>query len=103
MRSYTVPPDMKEKEKIIGGVININQFFWLLGGFVLGAVLFIVSFLITKSAIFSIILALIGAIASTPFAFYKKLDLPLYTYLKRKREFKNKTHKLINQRKGVGK
>ena len=39
MRSYTVPPDINEKEKIIGGILNINQFFWLLGGFIFGAVM----------------------------------------------------------------
>lgn len=103
MRSYTVPPDMKEKEKIIGGVLNLNQFFWLLGGFVIGVVLFIIVFTITKSAVLGVILALASIIASTPFVFYKKLDLPLYTYLSRKRKFKNKSHKLINHRKGVGK
>lgn len=100
MRTYQVPPDMKEKEKVIGGVLNINQFFWLVGGFVLSAVLFMIFWSLTKILVIALFFALVGGASTTPFVFYKKKELTLYIYITRKRAFKKKTHKLINHRKG---
>lgn len=99
MRSYFVPPDIAEKEKVIGGLLDITQFFWLLSGVGLGALLFFATFTISLGlATFLGILALPIGI---PFAFYKKQDLPLYEYLKLKRAFKKKTKKLPNLRRDV--
>ncbi|AMN30962.1 hypothetical protein BFS06_12180 [Clostridium perfringens] len=100
-RSYTIPPDIKEKEKIIGGVLTLQQFYWVLGGAGLGAILFILTFTITKMGGLAIFLALLGIASGLPFAFLKKEDLPLYVYLNRKRKFNKKTKKLINKRKDV--
>ncbi len=103
LRTYQVPPDMKEKEKIIGGLLNINQFFWLLGGFILGILLFIVTFVTTKIGVLSIIVGILGLSTGIPFALIKKMDgtMTLWEYIKRKRDLKKKSSKLINKRKDV--
>lgn len=100
MRVYQIPPDMKEKEKIIGGILNINQFFWILAGLLIGAGFFAVAFNIiggTASLVIGVILSLSGI----PFVVYKKKGLTLFQYLKYKRLFKNKVHHLPNIRKEV--
>lgn len=101
MAQYQVPPDTKEKEKVIGGILNWTQFFWLLAGFVLGLVLVFLAFLTTKSIILCVIVALLGFGASVPFALVQKMEMPLFTYLRRKRALKMKTKNLINMRKEV--
>lgn len=103
MRIYPVPPDMKEKEKIIGGLLNINQFFWLLGGFILGILFFIITFVATKMGILSIIMGIVGISTGVPFALIKKMDgtMTLWEYITRKRDLKKKSSRLINKRKDV--
>lgn len=100
-RIYQVPPDMKEKEKIIGGLLTLQQFYWILGGGGLGALLLISCYVLTKIGILAILLGVLGILSSMPFAFLKKHELPLFTYIRRKRQFKKKTKKLINMRKDV--
>lgn len=101
MAQYQVPPDTKEKEKVIGGLLNWTQFFWLLAGFVLALLLVFVTYMITESIVLCAIVALIGFCSSIPFALVKKMDMPLFTYLKRKSDLKKKTKELINKRKDV--
>lgn len=101
MSVYQVPPDTKEKEKVIGGLLNWTQFFWLLAGFVVGLVLVFIVYISTKSIILSAIIFLIGFTCSIPFALVKKMDMPLFTYLRRKRALEKKTKNLINKRKDV--
>jgi hypothetical protein len=101
MRVYTVPPDMKEKEKIIGGILNINQFFWILGGLVLGASVFALTFTLTKMGGFSLTLGGLFCLTGVPFALYKKNGLTLFQYITRKRKFKKKVKHLPNKRKEV--
>ena len=98
---YQVPPDMKEKEKIIGGLLTLQQFYWILGGTGLGAVLFIATYVLTHIGFLAIMLGILGIASGVPFAIVKKNDLPLFTYLSRKRQFKKKEKKLINKRKDV--
>lgn len=100
MRMYTVPPNMNEKEKVIGGILNINQFFWVLGGLVLSALVFSTTFGIVGGT-GSLVLAIPCIFAGTPFAFYKKYDLTLFQILKLRRKFKKKTKKLPNIKKEV--
>lgn len=100
MASYKMPPDMKEKEKIIGGILTLVQFFWVLIGLALGAGFFVIGFGIIggkASLIFGGIIALSGV----PFVVYKKNNLTLFQYLRFKRAFKKKTHRLPNIRKEV--
>lgn len=96
MRNYLVPPDMREREKLIGGVIDLAQFFWLLGGLILGSVFFVLTFPLFGKL--SMIFLLIGLLIGTPFAFYKKHDLTLVEYIIRKKNFDKKTKILINVR-----
>lgn len=100
MRIYNVPPNMNEKEKVIGGILNINQFFWVLGGLVLGATVFAITFSIVGGT-FALFLGFLCCFSGLPFALYKKRDLSLYEYLYRKRLFKKKVKKLPNKRKEV--
>lgn len=101
MALYQVPPDTKEKEKIIGGVLDWTQFFWLLAGFVLGLILAFIAYSITSNIPVAVIFALVGIGSTIPFALIRKLEMPLFTYLSRKRALKKKTKQLINIRKGV--
>ena len=91
---------MNEKEKVIGGILNINQFFWVLGGLGLSAVVFSVSFGIVGGTA-SLILAFPFIFAGTPFAFYKKHNLTLFEFITRRKAFKKKTKKLPNIKKEV--
>lgn len=101
MAVYQVPPDTKEKEKVIGGILNWTQFFWLLAGFVTGMALAFLAFAGTRSIFLSVVLAIIAFGLSVPFALVKKMEMPLFTYLRRKHALKKKTKKLINMRKDV--
>lgn len=100
MRMYTVPPNMNEKEKVIGGILDINQFFWILGGLGLSATVFATTFGIVGGTA-SLILAFPFIFAGTPFAFYKKHDLTLFQLITRRKKFKKKTKKLPNIKKEV--
>lgn len=91
---------MKEKEKVIGGVLNINQFFWILGGLLLGAGVLAMGFQIV-GGVFAAILAVPVCLSGVPFAVYKKNGLTLFQYLSYKRKFKGKVQKLPNIRKEV--
>lgn len=101
MGMYQIPPDVKEKEKVIGGILNLVQFLWLLGGLGLALLLFLATSGITGSLIVGLISALLGIGVSLPFAFYKKRDLSFFQYLKFKRRLKNKNVCLVNKRKDV--
>lgn len=96
---YQIPADVKEKEKVIGGILTMLQFFWLLGGLGLGLCLLVLALAITGSLIVGAVFIIIGVIASLPFAFYKKKGLPLFQYLRLKRKLSKKTVVLVNKRK----
>jgi len=100
MKMYSVPPDMKEKEKVIGGLLNINQFFWVLGGLILGAVTFASLFAIVGGTL-ALIIGILLCFTGTPFALYKKNGLTLFQYIRLKRKFKKKVQKLPNKQKEV--
>ena len=97
MKSYIVPPDMNETEKIIGGVLDLHQFLWILGGLIFGAIVFVALFPLFNK--YSLVFGGIAACSGLPFAFVKKKDLPLFEYWKRKRVFDKKEKHLINKRK----
>jgi len=100
MAQYVVPPDIREKEKIVGGVLTATQLFWILGGVGVTALLSFITFPILGSA--SIIISLfIGLPAGVCFAFIKRHGLPLFDYLKERAKHKKKTKQLINYRKEV--
>ena len=97
-RTYNLSPDSNGDEKAIGGILTFKQFFWLLAGFVIGLVLFAIMFLITGNITSSIFAILVGVALMCPFAFIRKYDMTLFTYLKYKGKFKKKNKKLINSR-----
>lgn len=97
MSVYKVPPDTKEKEKIIGGVLDIYQFFWILTGLILAAITFSITFSVFGTFI-SIFLSVIASLFGVPFAFYKKNGLSLFKYLTYKYQHDNKNHYLPNIR-----
>ena len=92
---------MSEKEKVIGGILNINQFFWILAGLVVGASVFGIIFTLTKIGGLALALGGLFCLSGAPFALYKKNGLTLYQYIVRKRKFNKKIKKLPNQRKEV--
>lgn len=94
--NYRVPADIKEKEKIIGGVLDLGQFLWCLLG--IGAGFLVFALLSPFMKFFAALPALIAIGAFAPFVFYKVDEVPLPTYLKRKREFNKKTKYLPNIR-----
>lgn len=96
MRTCRVPPDINEKEKVIGGILDINQFFWLLGGLLLGAGVFLIcSSFMGK---FALIPGGVFSLTGVPFVLIKPQDLTLFEYLKRKRVFKKKVKYLPNKK-----
>jgi len=99
MATYIVPPDMKEKEKIVGGVLMISQFAWLMLGLLIAGIIFILLF--SLMGIYSLIIAFpIGLSIGLPFAFYKKNELTLFQYLTLKSKFEKKRKALPNLRSG---
>lgn len=97
-RIYNVPADVREKEKIIGGILTMAQGMWLMGGFVLGLGAFAGVYVLTRAVPLALIVGLPNACLGMPFAFIKKNGVPLPTYLFRKYKFNKKSHKLINRR-----
>lgn len=100
MRMYQVPPDMNEKEKVIGGILTLNQFFWILGGLILGALVFMMLFNIVGGTL-ALIIGILFCGTGVPFAVYKKNGLTLFQLIKYKYKFKKKVHKLPNRKKEV--
>lgn len=98
MKLYTLPPDTQEEEKTIGGMITMKQFFWLIGGFISSLAVAIVVGSLTGSVVISILYAIAVIIFSIPFAFKKKYDMDLYSYLRLKIGHLNKTHQMVNKR-----
>lgn len=91
---YNMPPDTREREKIIGGIFDLRQFFWIalgIGGFALLCVIFF-----KILGIFVFILGLPLPIMGFVFALKMVDDMPLPTYLKYKRLYKKKIKYYIN-------
>ena len=101
MNMYQVPPDTKEKEKVIGGLFDWGQFFWFLTGAGIGIMVFTVVLSVTGVPILAGILGLIGILTTFPFVFVKKKELTLFKYLYYKRKLKKQNGRLINRRKDV--
>lgn len=93
---YKVSTDTSEKEKAVGGIMTFGQAGWL----ALGLLIFGALFLLLSKALpplFALIISLPpGAVFGCMFAFYKKEQLSLFSYLFYKHSFKKKTKLLIN-------
>lgn len=97
MSLYTIPPTIKEKEKVIGGVLDLAQAAWLISGAALGLVVFLLLAPVNKvlGGIFGVVFATTGV----PFAFVKIRGYKILTYLKYKKQFDKKEKYLPNKRK----
>lgn len=95
---YQIPPGAEDKEKIIGGVLTLVQFLWLIGGLGTGLVLFVVSWLTFGSLALGLLFFIAGIGLSAPFAFYKKKDLSFFQYLKYKRKLNKQNVSLPNKK-----
>ena len=97
-RSYPIPPDTSEKEKAIGGILTFAQFGWLVGGFVIALIVFLIFKVITNNTVVSVICAFPFVLLGVPFAFYTKYEMSYFKYLIQNKKFKNKTKILVNKR-----
>ena len=73
---YQVMPDIREKEKIVGGLFTITQTIPLALALICGGGLAVVTFSATQSIVMTVIVFIIGAAPFLPFAFIKieKMD-----------------------------
>ena len=95
-RMYKVSADISEKEKVIGGGLTFLQGVGVAAGLLLTGAFFFSLAKVTPP-LFALIVALPpGGALGGMFAFYKKEDLPLLTYLRYKRAFKKKSKILVN-------
>lgn len=97
-RIYKMSADVREKEKVVGGVLTIQQTCWLAGGCAIFALLLsLFCFKLHWPAIVSILLAAPPGLSfGLIFAFYKKGELTLTQYLMLKHQFKSKEKVLLN-------
>lgn len=100
MAQYNMPPDLSEKEKIVGGLLTAGQLICLIAGIGLMAIFSLLFFnFIGNVAI------VIGAVVFLPlgcvFAFVKIHGLALMTYLRLKGVHKKKVKQLPNHKKEV--
>lgn len=95
-RVYKVSADTSEKEKIIGGVLTLAQGAWCAAGLLIIGGLFFLLITVLPPVAALILAAPPGIAVGLLFAFYRKEDLPLLTYLLCKRRFRRKSKKLPN-------
>ena len=93
-RIYSMPPDTREKEKVVGGILDIRQLVWIIIGFVLYAVFCLTTFRILR--VFSFVLGIPFLIAGVVFAIKKVGEYSLAKYLRYRFMFKRKIKYYIN-------
>lgn len=96
---YIVPPDVRDDEKIVGGIFTKSQFMFLVIGFVGGMGLTIFLYSLSKNFVVAAFGLIFGLVVSFPFAVIKIRsagDMELFKYLvkkwkynKRQKEYKN--------------
>lgn len=100
MNMYPVPPDLSEKEKIVGGLLTAAQLISLIAG--IGGMAVVA---LTLFPVIGNVAIILGAVTFLPlgvvFAFVKVKGLPLLTYLRLKKKHKKKVKLLPNHKKEV--
>lgn len=96
MQMYSVPASTNEKEKIVGGLLTLNQVLWVGSG---ALVFFLTSLLLLSSLkVGALFLGLILGAPFVAFGLVKIQEVSLMTYIKRKRAFKKLTKQLPKKR-----
>lgn len=93
-RVYSMPPDTNEKEKIIGGIITLEQGFYIAAGFICEIIIALVLFRFLR--FFAFILGIPFVVYGFIFALKKVDNIPYPKYLKLKNKFKHKIKYYIN-------
>ena len=99
MNMYNIPPDIREKEKIIGGIFTLTQLVFLIVGALVGAAVGWILFRITGSPVFSIIVGIIFILPFIPFAFVtipSMGDIELFQYVLYKYKFSRSQREFPN-------
>ncbi len=96
MRRYTIPPTIKEKEKVVGGILTMFEFLSLLLGVILALISYV--FLSKVSHIVGIIVGIVMLIISVSVAFVKIKGYSLLKYTILKIKFNKKDKILINKK-----
>ena len=84
---YQVMPDIREKEKIVGGRFTLTQTIFLALGVVVGGLLGVLVYKLTNSVALAIVTIVLGAGPFLPFAFIKiekmgNMELFFYLWIK---------------------
>lgn len=96
---YKVSPDIREKEKIVGGHFTATQTVFLALALISGLGLGILTFQALNSVPIAIVVVILGAIPFAPFAFIKieKMgDMELFFYLLIRLKYKNGQKVFLN-------
>ena len=91
---YSMPPDTREREKIVGGILDITQLAWIAAGFILYALHAIIMFRFFNWV--SLVDGFVFIIWGGFFALHKKDDMPYPRYLRYRLIYKMKTRHFIN-------
>lgn len=91
---HAMPPDTREKEKIIGGIMDIYQFGFFIAG-ILGCAITTVG-LFKFIGWFSFILGIPFIVVGCIFAFKKVGEMRLFTYLMYKFKYSKKIKCYVN-------
>lgn len=97
MRSYSVPPDTREKERIVGGILTWEQTQYFILGVILCAVVFAV-FSVTLDAVLGAILGLPLLALGPVLAFMRLEDMPVVEYYRLRYRHGKKTLQLPYKR-----
>lgn len=96
MRSYQIPPDISEKEKVVGGIFSIFEFIIILIGVFIGVLVFVLFYpLLDKLAL---IVAIPFGFSGLPVVLIKIKGLSVIEYTKRKLKFNKKQKHLLYSR-----
>lgn len=92
---YQIPPDTREPDKIVGGILTLAQLAWIAGGLIIAAGVVVILKILLPGYFWVVGLILIPC--GVPFALIKKKDMPLPKYLLLKLKFRQKPKYFINQ------
>lgn len=99
MAEYKMTPDIREKEKIVGGLFTISQTVFLGLGIVVGGGLGLILWQATGQLLIGLVALFIGALPFIPFAFVTISELgnmELFRYLVIRMRFRKSQRVFVN-------